>query len=166
MQLAARPPAGVGGREVSLLVNHFSLGLRINSSLNVYSISLTALHHDTHTADSNGSTSQQQQQQGKALPRGLVQHVLQELSIQAGWPAGWVLVGPDRLASSGSLCEEGSEVAGTSAKSFTVKLLSSSLEEPAAAAAAGGGGSTAPLLEDVGGSTGGTFKVRGDVEGS
>jgi hypothetical protein len=157
MQLATRPTAGTAGRDINLLVNHFSLGLRINSSLNVYSVSVTDLSHDSKSH--NGVPDQQQQQKGGKLPRGLVQMVLQDLAGQAGWPAGWVLVGSDRLASSGSLCEEGSE----GPKAFTVKLLPRSEEEPppaAAAAAAAAAGSSGPLLEDGGSGKGGIFKVR------
>jgi hypothetical protein len=142
---------------VNLLVNHFSLGLRINSSLNVYSVTVTDLN--PALKGQNGVPDQQQQQQqqkGGKLPRGLVQRVLQDLAGQDCWPAGWVLVGSDRLASSGSLCEEGSE----GRKAFTVKLLPRSEEGPAAAAAAASGGSNCPLLEDGGSSKGGTFKVR------
>ena len=153
MQLATRPPAGVAGRDISLLVNHFSLGLRINSSLNVYSVSLTNLTPDSSQGrgfeSQDGQNSKQQQ---KTLPRGLVQRVVQELAGQANWPAGWVLVGQDRLASSGSLCEE--------SESFTVKLLPKSEEATAAAAGGGAGSSGAALLEDVCGSKGGTFKVK------
>lgn len=136
MVAAARPQPGLAGRDINLLVNHFSLGLRINSSLNVYSVSVSDLNPagagsagrgdsvaaaaDTQQQQQaangvdGGEQQQKQHQQQKALPRGLLQRVLAELASQAGWPDCWVLVGRDRLASTAALTDAVAGAGGSS----------------------------------------------------